>query len=184
MANKDIRIKEMLGTGLSSETVASAIGVDPSYISQLLSDENFFSEVAELRSKHLIAHTTRDLSIDSLEDKLISTLHEMVDDARFMKPADALHAFRVINGAHRRGERVRPTEGKAGTVVNIQIPVAVKTHIQLNSKNEVLEVNGQTLVTMPSGQLIDQIAQQKGEQGEGAFTKLGKAIQRIASGGR
>ena len=179
MAGKEQRIKEMLGSGLSSETVASAIGVTPSYVSQLLANETFYDEVVELRSKSQMAHTIRDVSIDSLEDKLIDTLHTMVDDGRFIKPGEALMAFRVINGAHRRGEKVRQSTPSSGQVVNLTIPVAVKTHISINSKGEVIEVNGQTLVTMPSQQLVKQIADRKGETDEGAFTQLGKTIQRI-----
>lgn len=177
MNSKEDRIKSMLGSGLSGETVASAVGVDPSYISQLLSNEIFMQEVIELRSKSAIAHTQRDLSIDGIEDSLILTLKDMIEDGRFMKPEQVLNAFRVINGAKRRGIPIQPQAGNNGAVVPLQIPTVVKNMFTINISGEVIDVNGQTLVTMPSGELIKTIADRKGEDSEGTFNKLGKAVQ-------
>jgi hypothetical protein len=41
MAVDNEKIKELLGSGLSNDVVASAVGCDPSYVSQLMSNETF-----------------------------------------------------------------------------------------------------------------------------------------------
>lgn len=179
MANKDERIKLLLGSGLKAEIVASTVGVDPSYISQLMAIEEFADEVILLRSKNAVAHTERDLSWDGLEDKLISQLHDMVDDGRFSKPEQVLMAVRVANGAVRRGQKIAPDSGPSSVVVNLQLPPVVKHLFTLTNKGEVVDVNGQTMITMGSGQLIEQISKQKGETDEGNFTKLGKSLLKV-----
>lgn len=180
MAHKEDKIKSMLGAGLSAETVASAVGVDPSYISQLLSDETFSNEVIELRSKSLIAHTARDLSLDSLEDKAITQLDDMLQEGRFNKPGDMLNFLRVVNGAKRRGNPVVHSVNPVNTVINLTLPSVVKQRFIVSNKGEVLEVNGQTLVTMSSSQLVKQISDQRGEDNEGDFNKLGRSIQKVS----
>ena len=184
VGTKEDKIKTLLGCGLTAEVVASAVGVNPSYVSQLMADQNFQDEVLDLRSKSLVAHTSRDLSIDGIEDKLISELSDMIDDGRFSKPEQVLSAFRIINGAKRRGVPARVTPASTTNIVNIQLPPAVKHLFTLSSKNEVTDVNGVTLVTMPSKQLIEQVASRRGEEGdEGVFSKLGRTVQKVITSG-
>jgi hypothetical protein len=68
------KILDMLGNGLSPEVVSSALGISPSYISQLVSTEEFSRQVAELRFINLQANTVRDRKYDSLEDQLTDKL--------------------------------------------------------------------------------------------------------------
>jgi hypothetical protein len=188
--SKDQRIKEMLGFGISQEAVANAVGVTPGYISQLMSDESFEAAVADLKITHTVAATQRDLSYDALEDKLLVTMHDMVDQGRFQKPEQVLHALRVSNGMVRRGSGVQQASKPLSVVVNLSlpgivrdrfIPDASKERFVTNRKGEVIEVNGQTTVTMDSKQLVKQIIDSKkeGGQDEGDFTKLGNQIQRV-----
>lgn len=179
MADKAERIKQLLGSGLSSETVAGAVGVDQSYISNLLKDEDFYHQVQEARASVLTARTTRDLTIDELEDKLIIHLDDMIERGGFSKPEQVLSAFRVVNAAHRRGTAPKPSTASSGKVINLQIPIAVKTYIGVNSKGEVIEIDGKTMVTMQSQELVKKISELKGEDSEGVFNKLGKAIQKV-----
>lgn len=171
------QIKELLGSGLGPEVVASAVGCDISYVSQLLSDELFATEVTARRTLALQSHTKRDNKIDSIEDRLLDKLDNMLDETvAFMKPRDALMAFSVINKAVRRGAPVHGTGGNGvgGTsitnIINLQLPQKIVRKFTRNSKNEVVETEGQTLVTMPSHMLLRNLSEQataSGKSGDG-----------------
>lgn len=154
MATDHKQIQELLGTGLSNEIVASAVGCDPSYISQLLSDEVFAARVTLLRTEALTANTTRDRNIDGIEDALISKLEQMVEDSLIYKPNDVLRAFAVINNAKRRGVSAAESLVINHTVVKLQIPQHVVKEFIQNAQGEIVEVEGQTLVTMPAHMLL------------------------------
>jgi hypothetical protein len=154
MATDKRQIKELLGTGLSNEIVATAVGCDSAYISQLLSDEVFAGEVTALRAAALTANSKRDRKIDGIEDALIVKLEELMDSGVIYKPNDVLRAFTVINNAKRRGVSAAESITINNTVVNLSLPNRVVREFVQNAQGEVVEVEGQTLVTMPAHQLL------------------------------
>lgn len=164
MAVSQQQIKELLGTGLSNEVVATAVGCDPSYISQLLSDEDFSTEVANLRMKNLISANSRDRKLDDLEDKLLDKLIDTVDFIH--KPGDQLRALAVVNAAKRRGTSSVEQTVVQNTIVNLQIPTQIVQKFVTNAQGEVIEVAGQTMVTMNSGSLLRELAAEKSDDGE------------------
>lgn len=165
MAFDKNQIKELLGTGLSNEIVASAIGCDPSYISQLMADERFAGEVIALRTAALQANNKRDGRIDSIEDSLIEKLKECVDTGVIYKPNDILRSFNVVNNAKRRGVPAQQNVTVNNQVVNLVLPPILVRQFVTDSRNEVVEVDGQTLVTMPSSSLLKHLAE-RGKDGE------------------
>lgn len=175
MAAKD-KILELLGLGIPAETVSAAVGCEPSYISQLIADQDFYAQVTELRMKHLSAHTQRDLTIDGLEDTLIGKMSDAIEMT--YKPMELARLFQVINGAKRRGVGAVSAPMAVNKIVPLRIPEAAraKKTITISPQGEVLSVNGQTLVTMGSAQLVRQIAGAKGEDGEGTLRKLEENI--------
>jgi hypothetical protein len=173
------KIKELLGNGLSNEVVATAVGVSPSYISQLMSDEVFASEVVTLRTKTLTDATSRDRSIDSLEDKLLHKYGQLVDQGMVYKPTDVLRALQVINAAKRRGTTPQQANTVNQTVVILNIPVKVVNKFKKNISGEVIEVvtpegDQQTLVTMPSATLMRKLAEQ--HQGQKEYEQVRKYL--------
>jgi transcriptional regulator with XRE-family HTH domain len=149
------QVQELLGSGLSQETVASAVGCDPSYISQLMSNEEFASVVLQKRSAALTAHTKRDLSLDSLEDKIITKLDEVIDYVH--KPLELTRILHVVNNAKRRGPAIINNEKPIQQIIQLQLPKSVRTLFTVSKTGEVIDVNGQTLITMDSKKLIEQI---------------------------
>ena len=65
------RALHLLGSGVPADSVASALGVTPSRISQLLAEDSFSKKVAALRYDSLQKHNRRDGKYDSLEDTLL-----------------------------------------------------------------------------------------------------------------
>lgn len=184
MAVNVSQIKDLLGINLAPETVASAVGCSVSYISQLMSQEDFAGEVAEKRATSLQQQTIRDKSIDSIEDKVIARLEEAVDSRAFYKPNDLLRAFHILNGAKRRGTSVQAGAVMNTTVISLVIPSKVVNKFTVSPRGEVIDVAGQTLVTMPSNELINKLRTGaiKGGSGGEKYSEVAKFLPSAAFG--
>jgi len=158
------QIKKMLGNGLSNEVVATAVGVHPSYISQLMSDKTFADDVIALRTQTLTDATSRDRSWDAIEDKLLDKFGTAVDTGMVWKPQDLLRALHVVNNAKRRGNPVQQTIAPNQVIVQLNLPTTIINKFKQNNLGEVVEVTTedgqtQTLVTMPSSALMQQLTE-------------------------
>lgn len=149
------RALELLGSGIKSESVASALGVSPSRISQLLAEQHFADKVAELRYKNLQSHNKRDDKYDSLEDKLIFKLTNSLP--LMVRPDTILKALSIVNGAKRRGQTSPDTANSTTNIVNIILPKVIAQKIVTNLNNQVIRAGNQELLTMPSGNLLKQV---------------------------
>lgn len=181
MADKQ-KILELLGSGLSNEIVADAVGVDSSYIAQLLSDEDFQNEVIKLRTLNLTAATDRDKRIDKIEDALIDKLSETVEYLH--KPGDILRSFAVLNAAKRRGIPAQLSAGLRQSVISLTLPSIIVRSFTKTAQGEVvgveMETGSQTLVTMPTGQLLAQLAKESNDGS--AYEKLQRYLPGTSSG--
>lgn len=155
------KIKELLGSGLDISVVATAVGCTHGYVSQLLSQEAFANEVAEMRTVSLQANNKRDRTIDGLEDSLIEKLGVAINSGMFYKPRDLLIAFRVINSAQRRGAPAQQTAITNNVVVNLQLPQRTVEKFTISQTGEVIGVNEQTLQTMPAHELLRNLSSSK-----------------------
>ena len=142
------RVTQLLGSGLSAEVVATAVGCEPSYISQLLADDEFAKKVSELRIQNLQAATKRDNKWDEIEDKLLDKLKDSVE--YIMKPREILAALATVNSAKRRGATAQESLTINNTVVNLTLPQKAVHNFVVNQTNQVIGVNDQSLLTMPS----------------------------------
>lgn len=166
MSSQADRIKALLGHGLSNQIVANTVGVEPSYVSQLMADEQFAEEVMMLRIQSLANATERDKSWDSLEQKLLGTLHEHVDNKMFYKPMDVLRALAVTNAAKRRGVASPEALTTHKPVVTLTIPATVIRQYKKTVEGEVVEIETadgekKSLITMQSATLMKNLADQK-----------------------
>lgn len=153
------RALALLGSGISSEIVAAALGVSPSRISQLLSDEVFAAQVSSLRFENLQKHTVIDQKYDSIEERLLKQLE--LNLPLMMRPMEIVKALSIVNGAKRRSAPVSTATGGAigGTVVNLLMPVQVlqKYAVQVNIMNQVVKTGDTDLVTIQSGTLMKMV---------------------------
>ena len=153
------RALELLGSGVPQEAVASALGVTPSYISQLLSDGEFAAKVTEKKYALLSRHTQRDAAYDLLEDDLIEKLNKA--KSLMFRPADILAAIKVINGAKRRGTDSRESIIAQQNIVEITMPAQIVQQFTTNIVNQVVKVGDQDLITIQSGDLLKTVAPEK-----------------------
>lgn len=144
----------LLGSGIASEQVAAALGVTPSRISQLLSNETFAEQVAIIRYESLQKHNVRDGEYDSLEDELLVKLKKSLP--LLMKPESVLKAIQVVNGAKRRGQSAPDQAVSQNNLVSIILPNVIAAKFAVNIDNQVTKAGDQDLVTMQSGSLLKQ----------------------------
>ena len=149
------RILEMLGNGLSPAVVSSALGITESYISQLLSEENFAMQVTAKRFANLQAATVRDKSYDAIEDLLIEKMQNLLP--MMYKPMEVLRAITVINQAKRRGADSPQNTVIHNTVVQLTMPAAVTQKFITNINNQVVNAGSQELITIETKTLSDKI---------------------------
>lgn len=178
MIDKERAIR-LLGAGVNGETVAATLGCEPSYISQLLSEDNFRERVVSLRVANLTKASERDAEIDDIEDVLIQKIKDSVD--YITKPRDLISAFNVINKAVRRGTGIGQNTLQNNLTVQLTLPIAVQVRYTANSQGEVVDVNGQSVITMPPAQLLRNMAEQKGVLDELKAKELRALADRLPS---
>lgn len=141
------QIRNFLINGVEPSLIARTVGCDPSYISQLLEDKEFYAEVEAGRLLHLQKGAELDQQYDKLEDmaakKLLTALTFM------SKPMEIARVMEIANRAKRRTS-VDVSQQKALAQVNITIPQVMLQQVVTNPNGEVVRVGDTSLVTMPS----------------------------------
>lgn len=154
------RALALLGAGHSPEMVASAIGVTPARISQLLSQDTFAEQVALKRYESLSKTTARLETYERVEDKLLERLEKslgMIFDP--MKLAAILAKISVAKPRTLAIEGTNLGNGRAETVtLNIPTLILNRFQVTMNVNNQVIATNDETgtvksLVTMASSSL-------------------------------
>lgn len=150
-----------LSQGLAPAQISAACNCSPSYISQLMSDSEFMTQVEERQASSVAAASTIDEKLDKIELALLEKLEASIP--LFLNPQHALSAWRVINGGRRRGIATAAAQATATntTVVQLHLPAAAVDKFTLNSANQVLEAGGQTLVTLQPSSL-DSLLRERG----------------------
>jgi hypothetical protein len=145
----------LLGSGVNAEQTASALGVTPARISQLLAEENFAGLVAGLRYKNLQKHNVRDNAYDSLEDKLLAKLEKAMP--LLIKPESILKAISVVNNAKRRGQSAPQQANTQLNIVTLVMPNVIAQRFAVDINNQVTKAGEQNLLTMQSGNLLSRV---------------------------
>ena len=145
----------LLGSGVAAEQVASALGVTPGRISQLLAEETFSQEVAALRYDALQQHNKRDDRYDRLEDTLMDKLDKAMP--LLIRPGDIINALTKVNNATRRGQSAPTQVNNQQNIVTLVMPTIIVDKFTTNAQNQVTSAGGQDLSTMASGNLLKQV---------------------------
>jgi hypothetical protein len=167
------RALSLLGSGIAPETVAASLGITPSRISQMLSDENFAARVAEMRYQNLAKHNERDSAYDSLEDDLLERLKDCLP--LMHRPMEILKAIQVINAAKRRGSSTPESIIEKQSIIQLTIPIQIVNKFQTNAQGQVTSIQtsestAQNLLTIQSGSLDHLLKSRKGAGNENAIT--------------
>jgi AraC-like DNA-binding protein len=153
------RIKQLLGQGLSTSVVASAVGCDPSYVSQLLEDTEFHNEVLNLRAGKAEALVARDGSWDSIEDLALKQAEKVLPFVT--RPQELIRIAAMANAAKRRATEFSSGSESAAPTVNLVLPESAVIHFNMNSNSQVIEVDGRSMQALPSKHLAARMAERK-----------------------
>lgn len=152
------RICKLLGQGIEGHRVASALGVDPSYVSQLLADDAFKERVQELRLANLTEATTRDKRYDGIEDKLLGHIEHDIDKNpfAFKTTGDKVRALSIVNNLKRRGANADSNIATINqTVVQLVLPTQLMQRYVKDVNNQIVQAGDKNLLTMQSGSMSD-----------------------------
>lgn len=156
------RALALLGQGVAPAQVAAALGVTESYISQLVSDEQFAARVAELRYESLQKHNARDNAYDAMEDKLLERMEDLLP--LMHRPMEILKAIQVINAAKRRGQSAPENITNKQTILQLVLPTQIINSFgKINPQGQVVEVGQQSLLTIQSGNMDALLKEKRNE---------------------
>ena len=176
------RIAKLLAEGMSPVEVSQEISISPSHLSQIINDETFLILVEEY--KQVIAlgesleetqardnfHKEMDNYWDEVEALAIDRLRENLQAGLVTKTSELLSISAIANKAVRKKHgSQRSVASSANNVVQLNISnVLVSrgqiTQTQLNSENQVIEVDGQTIVNASKNSIFDRLKELKNEK--------------------
>lgn len=143
----------LLAQGIPTSQVAAAVGVSDSYISQLKADEEVQRQIAERQAAHSIADSNFD---DTLERAEAMALEKIEKNLPFANMGQALAAFRILNSARRRKDEFVQKDTAVSVTVNLTLPANNIPKYITNQANEIIEVEGKTMISA-SAKTLDQI---------------------------
>lgn len=149
------RALTLLGSGVPPESVAAALGVSASRISQLLSEPEFAAQVAELRFTSLQKHNDRDNKYDTMEDALLDRMRDCLP--LMMRPMEILKAIQIINAAKRRGASTPDSVTAQQTIISLTMPVQIINKFQTTANQQVTHAGDQELLTIQASTLLKEV---------------------------
>lgn len=163
------RAVELLCQGVPTSQVAEALGVDPSYVSQLRADPGIMEKLAASQAIRTLEDVQHDSTIDEAEALALGKIKQTLPFANF---GQALAAFKVLNSAERRNTRAQASGAVTQNIqVNLTLPVAALPNYVMNSRSEIVEVEGQTMLTATAKSLDQLLAERAGAKA-GAVPKI------------
>lgn len=165
----------LLSQGISTAQVAAACGVSESYISQLRADPEIREQIHEKRAADSLEDVKFDQSLEAAES---IALEKIQRGLQFANMGQAIAAFRILNTAKKRTISAEQQDTSVGITVNLVLPAAAATKYVVNRQNEIVEVEGKTMISATAKTLDILLAEKAGEGQE--IRKLG-AVQRAAT---
>lgn len=154
----------LLGKNFPQEAVAKALGVTPGRISQLMADEGFAAEVANLRYQNLQAHSERDERIDRIEDKLLDKLEKAIPLLSAQEPAKIAKIWKDVNAAKRRGAAAENNNTLVSqTIINLTLPTQIINKYRSNDQSQVIEIDGKPFITAQPQMLEHELKEKENE---------------------
>lgn len=150
----------LLAQGIPTSQVAAAVGVSDSYISQLKADEEVQRQIAERQAAHSIADSNFDNTLARAEELALEKIEKNLP---FANMGQALAAFRILNGARRRKDDLIQKDSAVSVTVNLTLPANNIPRYITNSANEIVEVEGKTMLSATAKTLDQILAARAGE---------------------
>lgn len=150
---------EMLVKGIDPNDVASAIGVDVTYVLALGNDPVFRQTLCNQRADKVVEVYDKDDAYDSLETLALAQLGDALAEERDTKTL--LKAVSTLNSAKRRSKG-EGSVAPQGVVVELHLPSFVQKYNSVESEKDVqgqvVSVDGRPLLTKDTKSILDDAA--------------------------
>lgn len=141
-------IVELLSSGIPASAVASALGVSPSLVSQVLDEEGIAQEVATQRAAKFHQFAEHDKRLHAVEAKALQKLERVLDFST--KPGEVAKIFSILNSARRvTTDQGIPQQNPTTTVV-ISLPESARVDFTLTTEKQVIEIEGRSMAPLPA----------------------------------
>lgn len=171
------RIKAYLADGLKAADVATILGCSPSYISQLLKDEGFKTEVeAALIGNQKPVDEVLDTKYQSLEHNILKEMQLQLPGAELPHLTKALEAVTKANDSRfkRKHPALMQQQGNLTQVAHIYLPqhVMPAPTMTLNEKSEVVAIDNKPLAPMSASGVKNLFAQMTARKTNNEFDEV------------
>ena len=146
------KIIELLGRGITPTQVASAVGCDASYVSQIAAAAA--DRIVALRADHFSRFSDQDATLDAAEADALAKVAHLVQ--YITRPGEAINAYKVLNMARRRTSGPAQTEAPTQTLI-LDLPEASRVRFTVSADRQVIEIEGRSLTTMPAKTLASRL---------------------------
>lgn len=151
------RVKQLLIKGYKASEISGIVGCSPSFISQLLKDEEFLKEVEAgklVDQAEKTEETHLDNRYERVEHKLLDAMIDTMESASL---GEITRAVEVIN-KRKEAKRAPPAQTNTGIQVNVvslvmpahALPSQQAATITMNEKQEIIAIGGRALSPMSS----------------------------------
>lgn len=168
------KVASFLAQGVGTTEIALAVGCEPSYITQLRTDPEIVSLVQEHRAAMTAQDVAFDSKLESAEQKALDMIEQKLPFANF---GQSLNAFKILNGARKRRDGPEDAASNVTQVVLV-MPVQHLPKYVTNQTNEIIEVEGRTMVTATPKSLERVLEEKQGTPALAAAEKT--AIQKAS----
>jgi len=159
MSSTTDQIIQYAASGVQQIQIARMLGVDDSYVSQVVNDPDNASKIQELAAEISEENRKFDDDIDASEEIALATVKRRLGMANMQQ---SLVALKTLNSLKRRRDTSPAMRQQTGTVVQLMMPQVTLVNYVANSQAEIVEVEGRTMVSAQSSQLAVLMQQRLG----------------------
>lgn len=160
MSHMKLRIATLLANNVKPAQVARAVNCSEQYISELCSnDEQFIAALQELKAQSIEQEVVIDQQYDTLEQTTLTKMNELVATADMRELGIALKLVNDRSLRVGRGGQAGVGGGNGANTIPVALPVymAQSIQIQTNERNEIVEVQGKSMISLSPAQLTKQL---------------------------
>lgn len=140
-----------LRSGFSEIQIANGLGVTQSAVQQHIEEHGLASMAAQNSKFQNI-----DSKLLSLEDALLDRLAKRLPLEVSLSAPKIAGIYRIINSAKRRSLGEGPNIQNTNVLVSLNLPARELPKVVVSKNNEVVEVDGRVLQTLPSAKISEE----------------------------
>lgn len=139
------------GRGLKQVEIARAVGVEESYVSQILSTPEYAAMVEQFAVAQSEENEKFDDKLDNAEARALDIVDRKLNMATNLR--DAVMVATKLNAMKRRRDTAPATRQPQAQVVNLILPQIGQVKYIANQQSEIVEVEGRTMISATPAKL-------------------------------